>query len=306
MFRSQTAFATIYTLLIPYIYAGGKELIIPLLLTGFLVHYSSFGHNSVMNYYHDLKDENKKHHPLMNGRIRYEDSVKVVNYMQIITSIILVTFSVVSHNLVSLVFLLLYVVFGHAYNDGLDHVTLYSWLPISIAFASLTVYSLTLYDYNMMLLLLFFLLGFNTILYQIAYEGNKKDYGHEDNLYTRYGMYSNNKGLTTKIFEYGFMLDRMLVNTIFIVMLIPHTILNFAILSIMTIVEGYSVYHVHYDKVTEHVKMLRHFGMAEAFEFVRIMSIIPPIYFLILAIIGVVYFVVMNKYLWGTDFAPRV
>ena len=52
--------------------------------------------------------------------------------------------------------------------------------------------------------------------------------------------------------------------------------------------------------------MLRYFGMAEAFEFFRILTILPSIYFLLLVIIGLGYFVLMNKYLWNTDFAPRV
>jgi 4-hydroxybenzoate polyprenyltransferase len=303
LFRAQTAFATIYTLLIPYMYAGGRELVLPLVLVGLLVHYSSFGHNSVMDYYHDLEDVNKVHHPLTSGRIRYDDAVKAVNLLQVISAISLILLTLYTGRLFSLVFLLLYVVFGHVYNDGVDHVSLHSWIPISISFASLTVYSLLLQSSSPFLILVFFLLGVNVIFYQIAYEGNKKDFSHEDNLYSRYGMYGNGK--RSILFEVFFMLDRLLINSLLILILLPHTLSNTLLFVVFTLFEAYSVYHVHVEYI-DRLKMLRYFGMAEAFEFFRVLTILSPIYLLLLVIIGLGYFVLMNKYLWNTDFAPRV
>jgi hypothetical protein len=55
LFRAQTGLATYFGFSVPYLIAGGDPLIaVALLPVGLLMHYASFGHNSVMDYWHDI------------------------------------------------------------------------------------------------------------------------------------------------------------------------------------------------------------------------------------------------------------
>lgn len=291
LFRAHTGMATVYTLLIPYLFVGGRVFAIPLFVLGLITHYASFGHNSVSDYYHDLQDENKKHHPLITGRIKYSNAVAVVFYMQMIAGIGLAVIALLAHSILSLVFLVIYVVAGHAYNDGLDHQTIHSFIPISIAFSSLTLYSYFLDGTNVREAILFFILAFLLITYQIAYEGNKKDQGHEVNYYSLYGG--------KMWFETLFFVMRVVGDTVLLLMIAPtYLVIAFTPIEIYLVVMS--------QKERDHTKMLKYFGLTEAVEFFRVVSLLNILLAIPLIVVGLAYFMIFNKLLWSDHLLPKV
>lgn len=150
VFRAQTYPASLLLVLIFY-FLGGGELIswytLYLALFTLITHYSSFGHNSLMDSCrvprigelpYDVQDPNKKHHPLVSGRIDLQKAHKVIHSLLILSvvyGIVLVYFSE-GNKFLATVCLLLCLAFGHAYNDGLDKASYHNYLVISSCFTA--------------------------------------------------------------------------------------------------------------------------------------------------------------------------
>lgn len=326
--------ATMLCVLAPYLLAGGRDplTIVAIMALAIPLHYFSFGHNSVMDYWLDIHDPNKKHHPLVSGKIRLDDAHKVIHCGWAIISVVLVFFTwYVSPNPVyALAALIFYLVFGHAYNDGLDHHTVHSWVPICLCFTSLVAYGWFLatgaVDLRFALVLSW---AFLTIFYQIAWEGNLKDVFNPEerkNLLRRLGyvvVYEYDDGVYGSVeikswFSMLMMFIRVGVNLVIIMLLIALTYSDMfslavacAVLFVLSFIENIEVANIHGKlRYFSRQEMLEHFGKAEAVEFFRILTPVVAMgdlpLFLVIVTYSILYFVLMNRILWGTRFGPKV
>jgi 4-hydroxybenzoate polyprenyltransferase len=321
LFRAHTAPATVIALMASYLIAGGRDLLVAVLLflLGHLVHFFSFGHNSLMDYWVDKEDLSKAHHPLPSGRISLESATKVVLYGQAIAfvlfALLIMRFS--QNPALSLLFLCGFIVFGHAYNDGLDHRTEHSYLPIALAYACFPLISYTFVRGLDFLALVLSLWAFLFNVYDIALVGNAKDVWNpiEKHNPLRKRAVLDERGNVIGIkrgIVWGLWSLRGIVSTAiayFVLYLVNLSLPNFALLTLLTVVELYSTIAMCREVTAmklNRLKVLRFAGLSEAVEFFRIASIIAMPWPLILMAYGMGYFVCFNKLLWGTKLAPRV
>jgi len=325
LFRAQTGFATFYTIITPYLLAGGDATRLLILLpTSLLFHYASFGHNSVMDYWYDLRDPSKSHHPLITGAISLRKAHQVIHTMLVVSCLLAATLAMLwaPNPSLALISLMICIVFGHAYNDGLDKNTIHSWAPISLCFVGLAAYGwfLASNEVNLAFILLM-IVTFSAILYQIAFEGNLKDICvEEDNLLSILKRevrceYSDNKISSILYIGPSFRVFRYVVDTVllgYIIFIIQQSVAGAFTLVFWTMVQAilmegmYRGLSVGIDRD----KLLSFFGKIEAIEFFKIMSVIVYVcgiaLYVALVLAGVLYFVLMNRLLWGSVWGPRV
>jgi len=325
LFRAQTAPATVFSLVVPYLLAGGRDAFTfaALFALGHLLHFFSFGHNSLMDYWHDLKDPSKRHHPLPSGAIRLEDAHALIHSGLAATLALLATllwFKSVNPAL-SLAFALMYVVLGHAYNDGLDHYAKHSWIPISLCFTALVGAGWStaggLREEVFMLLAWAFL----TVLFQIAYEGNLKDLwnpAEKYNLLRRWAVFNEKGeplGLHPAVSDF-FTSVRLVANTFALAYLAVKLTAGMEAYNIWAVlvlllatstVEMWAVLSMALKarKITNRQRLLNLMGIAEAFEFFRLVSLLGVLGVPLIAY-GLAWFVSANRLLWGTRFGPKV
>jgi len=334
LFRAQTAFATIYCITIPYLIAGGdiRNLII-LIPLGFLFHYLGLGHNNLMDYWYDVHDPNKQHHPLIKGTIPLHKAHIVIHYGMVFTSIAsaALAFYISPAPALAIFGLLLHIVWGHAYNDGLDKQHSHSWFPIAMCYAGLMLFGwfMASSSFSITALLLYIWI-IAAILYQIGWEGNLKDVWNPSerlNLARQLGVKTITKDGTTYIVapthvNMMFAFVRAVAESILILLMAwSLNALNIIFLVGFTITMIPELYAV--DKIYAIVSgkeplmplrqnLLEAFGIAEAFNFFRVItvymatSITALIIGLALIAAGMLYFVALNKYLWGSRFGPKV
>ena len=324
LFRAQTAPATVFSILVPYLIAGGRDLItiMAIFVLGTIAHFFSFGHNSLMDYWYDVKDPNKKHHPLESGEIKFETAHKVIHYGMVLTCLgfVALTYYVSPSPVLALMSLIGYIVFGHAYNDGLDKNTSHSWISISLCFTSLALYGwfLGTGEVNAITVLIA-VWAFLTIVYQIAWEGNLKDLwnpAEKHNLlrtWVEYDWSGTPIKFTSKAVSFGFMAIRLGWNTVILGMIAYYLnagLMNWIMYVAFTFIETLAVIDIH--DTAEHSLwsrdvLLERFGVAEAVEFFRLIAIsLQPAIVLTLVSYGLLYFVLMNRLLWGSKFGPKV
>lgn len=177
-----TAPATLLLVLVPYLtntpFFDVKLLI--LALYSILVHYFSFGHNSLMDMAmgYDPADPSKQHHPLISGEIELSTAHKIIHFGQILLTFLAVYISFVySPNFgLALASFSIFMVSGYAYNCGLNKESLLGFLPISLCFTCLGAWAWFLshnsIDQVGWLLLAYF---FMTVLFQISWSGHLKE-----------------------------------------------------------------------------------------------------------------------------------
>jgi len=336
VFRAQTAPATVYTIAIPYLLAGGDPVyLLALVPLGILLHLFTFGHNSVMDYWYDIKDPNKQHHPIVRGDISLSKAHAVIHNGLAIVTILFIAVTLILSPIpdLALAMLTLYLIFGHAYNDGLDKNVIHSWGSISMCFTFLALYGWFLgtkvYDIRTNLIMLW---AFLTIFYQIAWEGNLKDLWNPAeslNMLKSMGFKVKDLGdgeyrivgptMTINAMSNFMFLIRGVVNTI-IVLLLAWFYVNDPIIYSAYVI-AYMVVSAFYVKMLMKLHnmirikfrrqdMLEMFGKLEATEFWRFMTILllTPLWWLypILFAYGLLWFVGMNKMLWASRFGPRV
>jgi hypothetical protein len=329
LFRAHTAPASVLTLVVPYLIAGGGDLLLVGLffLLGHLMHYFSFGHNSLMDYWLDIKDPFKRHHPLVAGRISLEDATRVVLYGQALTGVamalLILAFS--ENPALSLLFFLLYFAWGHAYNDGLDHRDEHSWLSISLCLASATLISYTFTRGLDQVAALLFAWGILFELYDIGLLGNVKDLwnpAEEKNPLRRWAVYDKSgefMGLSVIGGWRGwialllfFWCVRLVASTAVVALVavaVNAPLENTVLLYFFTAVEAFAVTWTITELASARPcrsRLLPLFGLSESVEFFRLTSLAPMPWPLLLVGYSLAYFVGMNKLLWGTRLGPRV
>jgi 4-hydroxybenzoate polyprenyltransferase len=324
LFRAQTGLATYFGFSVPYLIAGGNPLVaIGLLPVGLLMHYASFGHNSVMDYWYDVQDPAKAHHPLQSGRISLSRAHIVIHSMLALSALICIAVTLLfsPRPEVALAFLALYMAFGHAYNDGLGKHTRHSWLPISLCFTALAGWGWFLatdtFDLNLTLLLLTSLMA---IAYQIGFEGNLKDLCSDKvNL-----LHSLAKAMECKwesgkltIIRYEghsfWWLRYIDIIVLWLLAVRLEAYLGLLVLTLSSITQAWLISNMNRDVSAgvERERLLGYLGKIETLQFLKLMS--PMLYsvgnilvFIIYMPLGLIYFTVMNRLLWGTTWAPRV
>lgn len=325
LFRAHTAPASVLTLVVPYLVAGGGDLVLVGLffLLGHLMHFFGFGHNSLMDYWLDVRDPSKRHHPLVAGRIRLEDAARVVLYGQVLaaTAIALVILAYSENPALSLLFFLLCFAWGHAYNDGLDHRDEHSWLSISLCVASATLISYTFTRGLDRVAALLFAWSFLFELYDIALLGNVKDLwnpAEEKNPLRRWAVYESGEFRGLRVTRgwlalLAFFCAVRLVASTAVVALVAVAVSapleNTALLFFFTAIEALAVTRTVSELATPRPcrgRLLPLFGLSESAEYFRLASLTPMPWPLLLVGYGLLYFVGMNKLLWGTRLGPRV
>jgi 4-hydroxybenzoate polyprenyltransferase len=324
LFRAQTGLATYFGFSVPYLIAGGNPIVaVGLLPVGLLMHYASFGHNSVMDYWYDIHDPAKAHHPLQSGRISLSKAHIVIHSMLALSALvcIAVTLLLSPRPEVAVAFLAMYMVFGHTYNDGLGKHTRHSWLPISLCFTSLAGWGWFLatdtFDPNLALVLI---VAFMAIAYQIGFEGNMKDIcSDEVNLLhslarTMECRYEEGKLTMIRYEGHTFWWLRVFDTVIlWLLCLNLSAHLGTLVLAVASVAQWWQISRM--EREVRHGinrdRLLGYLGKIEALEFLKLMS--PMLYstgnvlvFLFYLPLGLVYFTLMNRLLWGTVWAPRV
>jgi 4-hydroxybenzoate polyprenyltransferase len=324
LFRAQTGFATFYTIVTPFLLAGGDPWKMPIILPiSLFFHYAGFGHNSVMDYWYDINDMSKKHHPLITGEISLTKAHQVIHTMLIVGYLIAVALVLLwsPSPTLALTSLLMYIVFGHAYNDGLNRHTIHSWLPISLCFAGLAAYGWFLASSEVDLTFIILVtVTFSVILYQIAFGGNLKDVcADEVNLLKvlKKEIKCEYKSGKVNILYVGpsFRLFRYVVDTIllgYIVFIVQTSVAGTFVLILWTIIQARLMENM-YKRLSAGIdrdELLSYFGKIEATEFFKIMSVIIAVcgiaLYVALVLAGIFYFVLMNIILWGSIWGPRV
>ena len=322
LFRAQTYPATLLCVLVPYLHRHPFDSMALLLsLLAIAIHYLSFGHNSVMDYWYDVSDPNKSHHPLVKGAISLSRAHVVVHtgLMATYVCLALVTSRSASPTL-ALLALLGYVVFGHAYNDGLDKHFVHSWLPITLAFTCLSAFGYFLsHDRVDLALALILSYAFLNIFYQIAWEGNLKDIATDPvNLLAKmthkveveavddgqaYVVHFKRSALAL---SYG---ARLAIVALYVAWC---TLVGASLPSLVTSAIMLAVATYMAVKMTKPVLRARRKDLLRYMSFCEVGTMYTLLFLVVdysvalsLAVFGLAYFVFMNKWLWG-DVAPRV
>jgi len=321
--RAQTIPATSLLLLVPYLTGGHASLIGALLMTvfGILVHLFSFGQNSLLDttviHYRgrqppDLGDPAKAHHPLVSGVIELSKAHSVINWGLALLATGAGIWSLFGSNpALSMFSLIVWFIWGWGYNAGLSKVSVIAFLPISICFTGLTGWAWFLTHETIGWTgAFYFAYVFLTILFQISVEGNLKEMAQAErsNLLIKLGA-----SLRDGWFHPGWSATSWGVGI---------KILSVIILALLagagfTIFEGmWYVLCAGGIAVLSGKLCLPHFydrlRELKIMSLMEIVSIYSPIPFMvgwriavILMIAGVIWFVGVNKLLWGTSH-PRV
>lgn len=337
LFRAQTAPATLLIVLVPYLAAAAflSWNTLALGIYAVLLHFCTFGHNSLMDYAmgYDKRDPSKSHHPLLtedwDDFISLHEAQNVIQWGLALLVCIGSMGSVMwgANPLLCMVCLLLYVVFGHAYNDGLSKESIHGWLPISLCFTSLAGLGWFLSHQTIGWVGWVFLAYiFLTELFEIGYEGNLKELPvagkvEEENLLHRMGarIYIETRVVgqhgiygpeyvtkftpgSAPIFSW---FTKMGAWTLAATLAVSRVDLSLWWLAMGVPLTSLLVV-LNEERVFERAKELRTMSIME------VISIYLPIPCLVswpvagvLMLVGVLYFFGVNKLIWGTDY-PRV
>lgn len=316
LFRAQTAPASVLLVIVPYLVDNPLFSWKVLVLATFilLVHWFSFGENSLMDMAlgYDVSDPNKQHHPLLSGRMGLHLAHNVIHWgLIVLTAVgVLLTYWISPNPLPAMAALVMWVALGHGYNEGLSKESLFGFISISLCFTSMAAWAWFLGHGELTPLgSLYLLYVFTVILFQISYSGHLKEMGQSErsNILIRMGA-----RLIGGFFEpgwaflYGFAVK---FSSLYVLAQImgpplcgPAVIWFIFILSGIGAMTGLLCMPRDYDRATE----LKRMSMMEIISiYAPIPLMIPWTYSAVLMIAGAVYFVGVNRMLWGTSY-PRV
>jgi len=198
LFRAQTAPATLLCILVPYLHNASFFDLRTLLLavSTVLFHYFSFGANSLMDTAmgYDQKDSGKQHHPLISGAIELHKAHNVIHWgLAVLTAwATALTLWISPNPATAMAALILWVAFGHAYNDGLSKESLFGFISISICCTASSAWGWFLSHGSLDNLgALYLTYVFFTILFQISWSGFIKEIGirERSNILSRMGAH---------------------------------------------------------------------------------------------------------------------
>jgi hypothetical protein len=334
LFRAQTAVATLLLLLTPFLnnyplFSFQTGLLVILFI---LIHYFSFGQNSLMDFAmkYDQKDINKRHHPLLSGAISAHSAHNLIHWGLVILTILagLATLRLASSPALALLFLLGWVAFGHAYNDGLSKESPVGFLAISLCMTCAGVWAWLLSHNGFSLLgYVYFGYVFFTILYQISWSGFVKEMqvNEKSNILSRMGAHLGIKAVQIS-FRYGalptsdsgrifypersryYALFVKSLNLLFGAMLLwlEFSLVRLVIFGILATLIAFYLSKAIKTRVYVRQKELMQMSLMEIFTiFLPIPLLLNPLVAGLLMIASIIYFFGINKILWGVPY-PKV
>lgn len=321
VFRAQTAPATIILVLVPYLLGGGTlftfdALVIAIL--ALLFHWFSFGHNSLMDTVagYDLRDKQKSHHALVRGSISLESAHTVIHtglFILTLTGIYLALKGTGNPTL-AIAWFAIFITAGHAYNDGLSKVTIWSFVPITICFTAFGLYAFYIPAIKLTELMVCVAVYFAiTLLFQISVSGELKDITEKEANLLRYlgARLSNNRIELGKAKYYAWLVK--LVNLgvgCYIIYNFGFNRLSITLFALLAVLAIYFCHELTKDRNWDRNKTLVHMALEEIATIYIIPLILMPFIGLVasatLMLFGIVYFVIYNFFLWGTFLRPQV
>jgi len=259
-----------------------------------------------MDYWYDVNDPSKRHHPLITGAIKLRSAHNVIHPMLIVSFAALAVIAWLESPAVDLALLSLlgFAVFGHAYNDGMDKSTVHSWVPISACFTSLAAYGWFMsHSYVDVTFAVLMSATFSAIFFQIAVSGNLKDIGSDPvNLLRRLGC----EGDWSNGIKYSGKAMTLIITSTSIkgglITALPmivfgsesvNSIITLVLVIAMIVLTAYEVSCRDRDralKMMSLVEICTLYGM--------LYGCVEPLLATIIAVIGVAYFFGVNKAIW--------
>jgi len=316
LFRAQTMPATLLLILVPYLTNASLLSLDTLTVCTFavLVHYISFGHNSLMDTAmgYDLKDPSKSHHPLVTSKIKLSVAHNVIHWGLCLLAVlaILISLTLSPNPTLALVSIFLWFVFGYAYNSGLSKECLLSFLPIAICFTAMGAWGWFLSHEELNTTGWIYLAYiFSTILFQISWSGHLKELELEErsNILVKMGAkVEQGRFIPRKSRFYGCLVKA--INLFFAALLwlqssVVVSLVIFVLFSIGIIAMLHQLTKARiYNRPKELLKM----------SIMEILTIYLPLPLLldaptamVLMLFGVIYFFMVNRFLWRAPY-PKV
>lgn len=313
--RAQTAPASILLVLVPFL--SGNPIsgtVVVLAVFALLTHYFSFGENSLMDTVmgYDRDDPSKRHHPLISGVISLPLAHNVIHWgLIVLTTIgVIITYLISPNPLPAMTALVMWVALGHGYNEGLSKESLFGFISISLCFTSMAAWAWFLGHMELTPLgSLYLLYVFTVILFQISYSGHLKEMGQSErsNILIKMGAKLEDGyfepgltvlyGLAIKLAGIYLLYEMLAVSTIDkAAWLVSIMVLMMFFLLLLTRTRSYI-------RSSE----LRNMSVMEILSiFAPLPLMLPWSYAIVLMAAGVVYFMLMNLWLWGTPTHPKV
>jgi len=312
MLRIHTAPATVILLVSSYVAGGGglfSLLGLILLVYGIALHGSTFGHNVVMDYYWDIRDEGKKHHPLVAGRIKLTEAVNTV--MPFLGLCLAVGLILAYGDYWATFWFALFITCGFLYNNWLSKTTVWGWIPITACFTSLSLYAMSLASSINILYALYIMF---TIWFQIGWSGYLKEIQVEEqaNLLRRLGVRVSGGWLhipvIAKLFggavKSGNIASAILLISSLNLLKAP---VSLAIVSFFLTVMAYMMFKLLRSRSWDRMVELKRMSVMEiATIYAGMFMVMPIVEASILAVFGIAWFTAMNRLLWETKLTPRV
>lgn len=321
IFRSHTCPATMMLVMIFYLLGGGELFSLfglLVLVFSILIHWFSFGNNTLMDTAmgYDTKDKHKQHHPLISGKISLESAHKVIH-----TGIVILTFLGIwialnsgGNPLYAIMFFMIFIVTGFAYNNGLSKVTIFGFIPITLSFTSLTLYAYYLCDSEMSELVLLCVLYMAwTLLFQISYSGHLKEIETVgENLLRHFGARAGNGHFYpgyAYIWGWGVKITNLAIGISIIYRYVRNPIIT-AMAMLMIILMVHFCLRLTKSQRWNRNKTLVDMAVMEILTIYMLPIMLIPILGLVemitLMALGILLFISLNRLCWGTRLRPQV
>lgn len=321
--RAQTYPASLLLIMTGFLVGGGNLFsffALFLIIFAWLSHISAFGDNSLMDALtgEDMRDIHKQHHPLVKGIVKLKEATNIIQtgmFLTVIFGVILIVEAPGNRLLASLCFIV-YIAAGHYYNNHFSKTSVFRGIPISICFTFLFLwaYFLSAKEFTPLILLCggyIFLLEY----FENDVEGSIKEIdAKEANLLRVLGVKVKGNiihfSLGSKIWGWGLKLGSIFMMVcVFTQLHSQHNIFTMLLFWLFVIIMVYFCEEILKSGEWDRNKALKNFSIEEITSIYLIPIVLMPLVgytdATLLMIAGVVYFLLMNRYLWGV-FYPRV
>jgi len=327
--RIHTASLTIPVAMIGYILSGRVDVLSLTLIAviALLFHGVGFSWNNIFDYSYDRMDKNKTHFPIISGDIDYKRTVNATIIATVITLLIAI---ITDGNIISDAMFIVAIVFGFIYNIY-NKRTLIATVYISLSFASIPVYAYFFrwsdllhiignapINYTPLIPTFMFIFSFLTMMFQISVSGYLKDMEvPQKNLLIWMGGRVQDNVLHSSPLMIAYSIITRLLPVVSVLVFIPLLHFNLIFVILFLVLEGVTVYltimmlqSVTYDRKRE----LKRMSMIEIINYFSYVFITASLvtrhimlqYITFMILFPVIWFIVMNRIMWGTDLYPNV